>query len=151
MRPWELIQTTTVPGQTGELRLYRQGDAFSIKAGRCELMNSHTHGSEDALAELACQRLGQRPRVQILIGGLGMGFTLAAVLRQLGPDAKVVVAELVPAVIAWNRDLLAALAGRPLDFDEAVYLSESQTGFRNRAIGYLLRNFNIHCFNLKRL
>jgi spermidine synthase len=113
MRPWELLDTSAVPGEGGELRLYRRGDEFSIKAGYSELMNSRVHGSEDALAELACRRIGNRPR--LLIGGLGMGFTLAAALRQLGPEAEIVVAELVPAVVDWNRGPLAGLAGRPLE------------------------------------
>ena len=59
MRPWELLDTTTVPGDGRDLRLYRRGDEFSIKAGYSELMNSRVHGSEDALAELACQRLSE--------------------------------------------------------------------------------------------
>ena len=114
MRPWELIATTAVPGEGGELRLYRRGEEFSIKAGYTELMNSRVHGSEDALAELACQRLANRPKPRLLIGGLGMGFTLAAALKQLGPTAEIVVAELVPAVVEWNHGPLAALAGNPL-------------------------------------
>jgi len=77
-------------------------------------MNSRVHGSEEALAELAYARIAGRPRPRILIGGLGMGFTLAATLRRLKPEGRVVVAELVPAVVAWNRGPLAALAGHPL-------------------------------------
>lgn len=115
MRPWELIDSAAVPGDGGELRLYRRGDEFSIKAGTTELMNSRVHGSEDALAELGCQRIAERPKPRVLIGGLGMGYTLAAALAQLGADAEVVVAELVPAVVAWNREALAPLAGHPLD------------------------------------
>ena len=137
MRPWELLHTTSVPGDGGELRLYRRGEEFSIKAGHSELMNSRVHGSEDALAELACQRLAGRSRPRVLIGGLGMGFTLAAALRQLGPDAEVVVAELVPAVVAWNRELLAPLAGHPLD-DPRVTVHEGDVGqlIRNAAAAY---------------
>jgi spermidine synthase len=127
MRPWELLHTTTVPGDGRELRLYRRGEEFSIKAGYSELMNSRVHGSEDALAELACQRLSDRPRPRILIGGLGMGFTLAAALQQLGPAAEVTVAELVPAVVTWNRELLCELAGRPLD-DPRVTVHEGDVG-----------------------
>jgi spermidine synthase len=77
-------------------------------------MNSRAHASEEVLADLACARVAGRPRPRILIGGLGMGFTLAAALRRLGPDGRVVVAELVPAVVAWNRGPLALLAGCPL-------------------------------------
>ena len=93
MRPWELISTATVPGDEQVLRLYQRGDEFSIKVGHSTLMNSRTHGSEDALAELACQRLKNRSRAKVLIGGLGMGFTLATALQQLRPDAQIVVAE----------------------------------------------------------
>ncbi|MCW8887825.1 MAG: hypothetical protein OQK25_02055 [Gammaproteobacteria bacterium] len=123
MRPWELLDTATVPGEGGELRLYRRGDEFSIKAGPIELMNSRVHGSEDALAELACKQVASNPQPKILIGGLGMGYTLAAALQQLGADAEVVVAELVPAVINWNRGELATLAQHPLD-DPRVTLYE---------------------------
>jgi spermidine synthase len=105
-----------VPGNGGELRLYRRGDEFSIKiVGRGELMNSRVHGSEDALAEHACARLVDGITPRLLIGGLGMGFTLAAALRQVGDQAQVVVAELVPAVVAWNRGPLGEAAGHPLE------------------------------------
>jgi len=127
MRPWELLSTSTTPGEVQELRLYRRGDEFSIKAGNTPLMNSRVHGSEDALAEQACQRLGNRSRPRILIGGLGMGFTLAAALQQLGPDASIVVAELIPAVVTWNRELLSALAGHPLE-DPRVAVYEGDVG-----------------------
>ncbi len=115
MRPWELIDSAAVPDEGKDLRLYRRGEEFSIKAGYSELMNSRVHGSEDALAELACQRIANRPQARVLIGGLGMGFTLAAALQQLGPNAEIIVAELVPAVVAWNRGPLSSLAGHPLD------------------------------------
>lgn len=132
MRPWELLQTTTVPGDGCELRLYRRGDEFSIKAGNSELMSSRVHGSEDALAELACQRLADRPWPRVLIGGLGMGFTLAAALNQLGPKAEVVVAELVPDIVKWNRELLSELAGHPLE-DPRVTVYEGDVGQLIRA------------------
>ena len=127
MRPWKLLHTTTVPGDGSELRLYRRGDEFSIKAGNSQLMNSRVHGSEDALAELACQKLANRPRARVLIGGLGMGFTLAAALQQLGPDAEIVVAELVPEIVTWNRELLSELAGHPLE-DPRVTVYEGDVG-----------------------
>lgn len=113
MIPWEFLESAQVPGNGGELGLYRRDTEFSIRVGNRELMNSRLHGSEDALAELACARIAGRPRPRILIGGLGMGFTLAAALRRLG-DGRVTVAELVPTVVAWNRGPLAALAGHPL-------------------------------------
>ena len=88
--------------------------------GRGELMNSRVHGSEDALAELACARVVARVRPRVLIGGLGMGFTLAAALRTLGPTAEVVVAELVPEVVEWNRGALGEAAGHPLADDRVT-------------------------------
>jgi spermidine synthase len=127
MRPWELLDTTTVPGDGDELKLYQRGDEFSIKAGYAELMNSRMHGSEDALAEQGCMRLRGRPAPRVLIGGLGMGFTLAAALAVLDNDAEVVVAELVPAVVEWNRGVLATLAGNPLA-DARVSVHEGDVG-----------------------
>lgn len=136
MTPWILVDEATVPGEFsgagGVLRLYRRGDEYSIKAGNCELMNSRVHGSEDALAELACGRVADRAGARMLIGGLGMGYTLAAALRQLGMAATVVVAELVPAVVAWNRGPLAPLAGRPLN-DARVQVREQDVGQVMRA------------------
>jgi spermidine synthase len=115
MTPWVLLDSTMVPGNGGELCLYQRGAEISIKiTGRGELMNSRSHGSEDALAGLTCSRLLNRVNPRLLMGGLGMGFTLAAALRHLGEQAQVVVAELVPGVVAWNRGVLGALAGYPL-------------------------------------
>jgi spermidine synthase len=115
MTPWLLLDRAPVPGDGGELRLYRREDVFSIRiAGRGELMNSRMHGSEDALAEQTCARLADRTSARLLIGGLGMGFTLAAALRVLGERAQVQVAELVPAVVEWNRGVLGESAGHPL-------------------------------------
>ena len=96
------------------MRLMRRGHELVIHIDDRELMRSTVHGSEDALAELTCDRLNNRQSPRILIGGLGMGFTLAAALRGLGRDAQVVVAELVPAVVRWNRGLLGDVAGHPL-------------------------------------
>lgn len=115
MIPWELLDRAQVPGSGEELRLCRRGPEFSIRVAGCELMNSRLHGSEDALAELACARLAGRPSPRLLIGGLGMGYTTAAALQRLGADGRVVVAELVPAVVRWNQGPLAELAGRPLE------------------------------------
>jgi spermidine synthase len=114
MMPWKLLDRAQMPESGEELRLYQRGREFSIRVDRHELMNSRVHGSEDALAELACARIAHRPGPRILIGGLGMGYTTAAALHRLGADGQVVVAELAPAVVAWNRGLLADLAGRPL-------------------------------------
>ena len=114
------------------MKLYQRGEEFSIKAGNSELMSSRVHGSEDALAELACERLADRPSPRVLIGGLGMGFTLAAALNQLGPKAEVVVAELVPDIVIWNREILSELAGHPLN-DPRVTLYEGDVGKLIRA------------------
>ncbi len=115
MIPWKHLDTAEVPGGGGELRLLQRGAEFSIRLGHNELMNSRIHGSEEALAEIACSRIGRRVKPRVLIGGLGMGFTLRAALDELGADAHVVVAELVPAVIGWNRAMLAPLSGNALD------------------------------------
>jgi len=122
MIPWILLDTAQVP-DGGELRLKRRGDEFSIMAGATELMNSRLSGSEQALATLACARLGPRPAPRLLIGGLGMGFTLRAALGEVGADAQLVVAELVPAVIAWARGPMAAIFGDSLT-DPRVSLHE---------------------------
>lgn len=120
MNRMELLDTTPIPGNGGELKLFRQGDDFSIRiagsraGGAGELMNSRMHGSEDKLAEFACTKVAARKNPRVLIGGLGMGFTLAAALRHLGANAQVVVAELVPGVVGWNRGPLGACAGNPL-------------------------------------
>jgi spermidine synthase len=123
MKPWMLLGIAQAYGEEGELRLYRRGEEFSIRAGDCELMNSRVHGSEDALGELACARIADRPRARVLIGGLGMGYTLNAVVRGLSPQSQVVVAELMPEVVAWNRGPLGDLAGHPLR-DERVTVHE---------------------------
>lgn len=132
MIPWELLGVAKVPGDSKELRLYRRGDEYAIRVDTYELMNSYVHGSEEALAELACARIADRPRARVLIGGLGMGYTAAAALRRLGPRAKVVVAELVPAVIAWNEGPVAHLAGHPLE-DRRVIVQETDVARLLRA------------------
>jgi spermidine synthase len=110
--PWSLLDTAHVPG--GELRLMRRGAEFSIMLGGNQLMNSRVRGSEEALATIACERIRSRATPRILIGGLGMGFTLRAALAALGADARIVVAELVPAVLAWARGPMAELFGNSL-------------------------------------
>lgn len=127
MIPWVLLETSTIPGADGTLRLKRRGAEFSIMLGDNELMNSRLSGSEQALATLCCARLADRPASQFLIGGLGMGFTLRAALEKLGPKAEVVVAELVPAVIAWARGPMAAVFGGSLD-DSRVTVREADVG-----------------------
>ncbi len=115
MADWQLIDTAQIPGHDGALQLHRKGAEYSIGIqGGGVLMSTRAHSSEDALAEVACKIIAARPLPRVLIGGLGMGFTLAAALRHLGPDAEVVVAELVPAVVKWNRGPLGEYAGHPL-------------------------------------
>jgi len=126
MLPWTVLDTAAVPGG-GELRLKRRGAEFSIMLGAVELMNSRVSGSEEALATLSCARLRHRSRPRILIGGLGMGFTLRAALGGLGPDAQVVVAELVPAVIRWAEGPLSELHGNSL-IDPRVSIREGDVG-----------------------
>ena len=131
MNPWEKIDTAPIPGGAGELRLMRRGADFSIFVGRDELMNSRLSGSEEALAVETCRRLaGSKPG--LLIGGLGMGFTLRAALAVLPPDAKIVVAELVPAVVAWARGPLASIFAGSLD-DPRVDIVEDDVGLAMRA------------------
>jgi spermidine synthase len=114
MIPWEKIDTARIPGSDGELRLMRRGREFSIKLGANELMNSRLSGSEAALATLAAKRIEQVANPRVLIGGLGMGFTLRAALGAFGSKAQIVQAELVPAVVAWARGPMAEIFGDSL-------------------------------------
>jgi spermidine synthase len=133
-----LIHTAPVPGEGTELALYRRGVDYFIKiVGGQDLMNSRAQASEDALGRIACKDLRGKPAARVLIGGLGMGFTLSATLKALDDDAEVVVAELVPGVVEWNRGELGEVAGRPLDdprtrvheIDVTVLLKDDPTGF----------------------
>jgi spermidine synthase len=116
--PQELLDTAHVPGQVGELQLYRQGGEFILRVHGTDLMSSRVHGSEELLAELALDRLpgsgSGSGSARVLVGGLGMGFTLARVLDLVGTEAWVDVVELVPKVVDWNREWLGELNGHPL-------------------------------------
>lgn len=127
MIPRILLDTAQIPGGEGELRLMRRGAEFSIMLGNNELMNSRLSGSEEALATLSCERIRARPRPRILIGGLGMGFTLRAALSVLDAQARIVVAELVPAVVAWARGPMAEVFGDSLT-DPRVRIEEADVG-----------------------
>ena len=127
MIAWTLLDTAQVPGGGGELRLMRRGAEFSIMLGANELMNSRRGGSEEALAAMTCPRIRDRQRPRMLIGGLGLGFTLRAALAELGPEARIVVAELVPAVVAWARGPLAEIHGKSLT-DPRVRIREEDVG-----------------------
>ncbi|MHB8609321.1 MAG: spermine/spermidine synthase domain-containing protein [Candidatus Acidiferrales bacterium] len=96
------------------MKLMCRSDEYLILADGAILMSSRMHGSEEALAAFACQGMRRLKQTSVLIGGLGMGFTLRATLDLLSPEATVVVAELVPAVVEWNRGPLGPLAGHPL-------------------------------------
>ena len=114
MKPWELLgRTSTSDGR--EMRLSKRDTEYAIFVDNKLLMSSRMHGSEEELAALACATARTAAAPRVLVGGLGMGFTLRATLDLLPAGADVVVAELVPAVIEWNRGPLAPLAGRPLD------------------------------------
>jgi len=108
MIPWETLDSVKVEGGV-ELRLIRRDKEYCIMAGMIPLMNSRMSGSEEALSALPFERLGHRPQAHWLIGGLGMGFTLRAALALLPPNAKITVAELVPAVVKWARGPMAEI------------------------------------------
>jgi spermidine synthase len=124
MIPWKQIDTARVPGADVELRLMQRGAEFSMKIGQNELMNSRLSGSEEALATLACRRLEAVKSPHLLIGGLGMGFTLRAALAVLGTSARITVAELVPAVIAWAQGPMAEIFGDSLNDPRVTILGE---------------------------
>ena len=113
MKPLERLGEAQTPDGT-LLQLYRHDGAYLIRADGVELMSTRRHLSEDKLAEVACAPLKTRRGVRVLIGGLGLGFTLREALRHLGPDAEVVVAELVAEVIAWNANSDYALSAEAM-------------------------------------
>ena len=116
MNKWTVLGVVDIPNNGGELKLSQRAEEFSIRLSgiRGELMNSRVHGSEEALAELGCARLSTVDDARVLVGGMGMGFTLAAALRSVTSSAQVTVAELIPAVVDWNRGPLGECAGHPL-------------------------------------
>ncbi len=114
MLPWIELDRAVSPDGAA-LRLMRRGQEYSIKLGTAELMTSRLFGSEEALATLAAQKLPPRANPRVLIGGLGMGFTLRAALKAFGSEAHIVVAELIPAVVRWARGPMAELFGDCLD------------------------------------
>ena len=127
MIPWAQLDTAQIPGDGGELRLMQRGAEFSIMLGPNELMNSRLSGSEEALASIACEKIQTHAHPHVLIGGLGMGFTLRAALAALGAEARIVVAELVPAVVAWARGPMAGVFGNSLT-DPRVRIHEADVG-----------------------
>jgi spermidine synthase len=113
MKPTLKLATARTP-DGGEMGLYQHDRDFSIRINGLELMNSRQHESEQELARLGCSHLSNRPAPCVLIGGLGLGYTLRETLDLLGPDANVVVSELLPEVVSWNREFLGELNGQPL-------------------------------------
>jgi spermidine synthase len=103
MKPYEKLAEARTPNGT-VLALYRHDGAYLIRADGVELMSTRRHLSEDRLAEVACAPIRDRSNARVLIGGLGLGFTLRAALREMREDAEVVVAELLAEVIEWNTD-----------------------------------------------
>ena len=113
MKPWELLGEARMPDGT-DMKLQRRDREYVIFAAGKILMSSRMHGSEEALAAFGCARARSIEAPSVLIGGLGMGFTLRATLDLLPPDAIVVIAELQSAVVAWNQGPLGPLADHPL-------------------------------------
>jgi spermidine synthase len=131
MKPWELLGETSAPDGS-DMRLSRRDNEYVIWVNGRPLMSSRMHGSEEALATAGCARIGTDASPRVLVGGLGMGYTLRAALDLLPQAAVVVVAELVPAVLEWNRGPLGALAGHPLK-DKRVRVAVEDVGFTLRA------------------
>ncbi|RAZ86578.1 hypothetical protein DPM33_27565 [Mesorhizobium hawassense] len=132
MIPWVQLDSARTPDGGQELRLKQRGTEFSIMLGTNELMNSRLSGSEEALARLSCERIAGRKQPRVLIGGLGMGFTLRAALAALDGDAAVTVAELVPAVVAWALGPMSTIFDGCLD-DPRVAIREADVGQMIRA------------------
>jgi spermidine synthase len=127
MIPWTHLDTVQIPNDGGELKLSQRGDEFSIKLSgkRGELMNSRVYNSERALSQLGCAHIKPHLDAHILVGGLGMGYTLAAALKAVNADSQVTVAELVPEVVKWNEGPLGNCAGYPLqDSRTQLYIGD---------------------------
>ncbi|CDM62933.1 MULTISPECIES: spermidine synthase [Rhizobium] len=127
MLPWIQLDSAPIPGESGELRLKRRGSEFSIMLGSNELMNNRLSGSEEALATLSHEKIKGRARPNVLIGGLGMGFTLRAALSVLPQESSIIVAELVPAVVQWARGPMSEVFQGCLD-DPRVAIHQGDVG-----------------------
>ena len=139
MLPITLLGTANIPNNGGELRLTQRGDEFSIslKGIGGILMTSRVHGSEVALAELGCAHIQDKENTKVLVGGMGMGFTLAAALNATSASSVVMVAELVPEVIEWNKGPLGECADRPLsDNRVVVHLGDVAELFKTKQATY---------------
>jgi spermidine synthase len=123
MKKFNTLDTARMPD--GEsISLHEHDGAYSVRVDGAELMSTRRHASEDRLAELACEGWKERPQVRVLIGGLGLGFTLKAALAALGADAAVTVAEISPALIGWNQNPLYPLAADALADPRVTLLTE---------------------------
>ncbi len=139
MIPWTLLGTANIPNNGGELRLTQREKDFSIhlKGVRGELMNSRVHSSELALADWGCAHIRGIANARVLVGGLGMGFTLAAVLKATPSSTQVIVAELVPEIVEWNKGPLGECAGRPLnDSRVKVHVGDVAELFKTKTATY---------------
>lgn len=139
MKPTILLGTAKIPNDGGELKLTQRDGDFAIQLAGVhgELMASRMHSSEDALAELGCAHLRNVENAKVLVGGMGMGFTLAAALQAVTASSEVVVAELVPEIIEWNKGPLGECAGRPLEDNRTnVYLGDVAEQFMNQPAWY---------------
>lgn len=116
MKPLSKLATAIIPNNGGELTLFRREDEFSIRLSgvRGELMNSRLYNSEEELAKLGCAHIKEKDQAKVLVGGLGMGYTLAAALASVNANSQVTVAELIPEVVEWNQGPLGECAGHPL-------------------------------------
>lgn len=132
MLPREVLGESVTPDGL-PLTLTREGVALVVRVNNVPLMSSRVHGSEEALAEVGCKGLREHVGARVLVGGLGMGFTLRAVLDALAADAEVVVAELLPSIVEWNRGPLAPLAGTPLDDPRASLVVGDVIGLVKRS------------------
>ena len=139
MIPWQNLDQASIPGSTNILSLHARGEELIINVDGDLLMSSRQHTSEDQLAHMALAMLPEAQRLQarVLIGGLGMGFTLAAALADLGPQGQAVVRELVPAVVTWNEGILGPLAGHPLrDPRTVIEVGDVQAAIRGQTAAW---------------
>lgn len=127
MIPWVELDTAAIPRHAGKLSLHQRGNEYSIRIDGDVLMNNLAHESEIALSDVGCEAVADEPHPNVLIGGLGMGYTLRAALDRLAPGAHVTISELVPAVTKWNRTYIGHLAGHPL-LDSRVTVEERDVG-----------------------
>jgi spermidine synthase len=139
MIPTILLGTAKIPNDGGELKLSQRDNDFAIRLTGVhgELMSSRMYSSELALAELGCAHIQGLENTKVLVGGMGMGFTLSAALKATSPSSEVLVAELVPEIIEWNKGALGEVAGRPLNDDRVrVYLGDVAELFMTKQASY---------------